>query len=168
MGVLSLVLLLSALLLALGPAAQALASSASVGPPRLVAAWTPSTTGWIKSRRSALLSIEVKRRISIMTRGGGSPNPRGPLLSSAALELDAGGGGERVPVAAASGGGGGVVSADADGVVLRDGRQLRFGFRPRGWVSYLVVWANAVLLTFARKHLLPFRRHWHIKGALRT
>ena len=166
MGLLPLVLLLSALL-ALGPAAQALASSASVGPPRLVAAWTPSTTGWVGSRRSALLSIEGKHCRSIMTRGGGSPNPRCPLLSSAALELEAGGGGVRAPVAG-GGGGGGVVSADADGVVLRDGRHLRFGFRPRGWVSYLVVWANAVLLTFARKHLLPFRRHWQIKGALRT
>lgn len=99
-----------------------------------------------------------------MPRGGGpgSPNPSGPLLSNnaAALELEAGGSGGGTNAAT-----GGVVSADADGVVLQDGRRLRFGFRPRGWPAYLVVWANAVLLTFARKRLLPFRRHWHIKGA---
>ena len=111
-----------------------------------------------------LPSIDDNHRVPIMTRGGGgsnsgaaSPSPMGPLLgSSVALELEAG---------ASGGDSGRVVSADADGVVLRDGRQLYFGFRLRGWVSYLIVWANAVLLTFARKRLLPFRRHWHIKGA---
>lgn len=158
------VLLVSALLAVSPPAAQALASSA---PPQL-AAWTPSTTAWIGRRRSAFPSIDDTHRVPIMTRGGSgsisgapSPSPTGPLLgsgsSSAALELEAGGG--------SGGGGGGVVGADADGVVLHDGRRLCFGFRPRGWVSYLIVWANAVLLTFARKRLLPFRRHWHIKGA---
>lgn len=95
-----------------------------------------------------------------MPRGGGGVERSNALLLSSSSSSSSVGAAALESDAAL----GGVVRADADGVVLRDGRALRFGFRPRRWPAYLLVWLNAVLLAFARKRVLPFRRQWHIKG----